>query len=103
MPTQQTAAFKKAVDESRKLKAKPGDSELLQVCERIKLLRLLYLDADWMSAAALCLLQAGYTRSTNRPVQSPRHVRTQGPLSIRDRISVPATRVNRIRLSDVTF
>lgn len=31
MPTAQSAEFKKAVEESRKLKAKPGDDELLQV------------------------------------------------------------------------
>ena len=29
----QTAAFKKAVEDSRKLKAKPTDDELLQVCQ----------------------------------------------------------------------
>ena len=31
MPTAQTAEFKKAVEDSRKLKAKPSDDELLQV------------------------------------------------------------------------
>jgi len=31
MPAQQTAAFKKAVEDSRKLKAKPSDNELLEV------------------------------------------------------------------------
>ena len=31
MPAAQTAAFKKAVQDSRKLKAKPSDDELLQV------------------------------------------------------------------------
>jgi len=31
MPATQTAAFKKAVEDSRKLKAKPSDDELLQV------------------------------------------------------------------------
>ena len=31
MPTAQTAQFKKAVEESRKLKAKPTDNELLEV------------------------------------------------------------------------
>ena len=36
MPAQQTAEFKKAVEDSRKLKAKPSDNELLEV----------YLDAD---------------------------------------------------------
>lgn len=32
MPVGQTAAFKKATEESRKLKAKPTDDELLKVC-----------------------------------------------------------------------
>ncbi|KAK5167059.1 acyl-CoA-binding protein (ACBP)/diazepam binding inhibitor (DBI)/endozepine (EP) [Saxophila tyrrhenica] len=31
MPTAQSAEFKKAVEDSRKLKAKPGDDELLQL------------------------------------------------------------------------
>lgn len=31
MPAEQSAEFKKAVEESRKLKAKPSDDELLQV------------------------------------------------------------------------
>ena len=31
MPAAQTAAFKKAVEDSRKLKAKPSDTELLEV------------------------------------------------------------------------
>ncbi|KAK4548215.1 hypothetical protein LTR36_010084 [Oleoguttula mirabilis] len=31
MPTQQTAEFKKAVGDSRKLKAKPSDTELLEL------------------------------------------------------------------------
>lgn len=31
MPAQQTAEFKKAVEDSRKLKAKPSDNELLEV------------------------------------------------------------------------
>ncbi|KAF2484896.1 acyl-CoA-binding protein [Neohortaea acidophila] len=31
MPAQQSAEFKKAVEESRKLKAKPSDDELLQL------------------------------------------------------------------------
>jgi acyl-CoA-binding protein len=34
MPAQQTAEFKKAVEDSRKLKAKPSDDELLQVSLR---------------------------------------------------------------------
>jgi acyl-CoA-binding protein len=32
----QTADFKKAIEDSRKLKAKPSDDELLQVRENIK-------------------------------------------------------------------
>ncbi|RMY64579.1 hypothetical protein D0863_09708 [Hortaea werneckii] len=31
MPAQQTAEFKKAVEDSRKLKAKPSDNELLEL------------------------------------------------------------------------
>jgi len=33
MPTAQSAEFKKAAEDSRKLKAKPTDDELLQVCQ----------------------------------------------------------------------
>lgn len=35
MPTAQSADFKKAVEESRKLKAKPTDDELLQVKQQV--------------------------------------------------------------------
>jgi hypothetical protein len=35
MPAAQSPEFKKAVEESRKLKAKPTDNELLEVCTHV--------------------------------------------------------------------
>ena len=40
----QTAAFKKAVEDSRKLKAKPNNDELLEACAVLSLLSPLTVD-----------------------------------------------------------
>ena len=68
MPTQQTAEFKKAVEDSRKLKEKPGDDELLQVCfitDKIRLPNICHVsDRESFASCMVCSNKARKIRQS---------------------------------------
>lgn len=73
----QTAEFKKAVEDSRKLKAKPSDDELLQVREQWFRVKGKAHETN-CSGIALRTVQAGHPGPSYRVLRQARHVRPQG-------------------------
>lgn len=82
MPAQQSAEFKKAVEDSRKLKAKPSDDELLKV--GLGFGQPTIRDILTHLAIALRSVQAGHSGPTDRGHQGSWHVRAQGKTAWRD-------------------